>query len=288
MAYSRLIVPDRNGVQRQVTLNVNNRIVLYDQALTPYEIVNTPDAAPPTGKFPAYQQAGPTLVPINYFTLLAPIAPIPVGVPAITITQPVAPLTVDVGDDVVLSALGTINGSPVPSMVNWSSSLDGVLGSGGTITVNKLQVGVHVITASLDNGQGVVVTDTETVTVLNQPSPPVVTIVQPSESSVTVAFGAPVTFAATAIDVADGNISDQIVWTSNLLAQTLYKGQTFTTSSLPVGTHTITARALDSGSAEGVDTVQVVVFSEYSGDTRKPLPDGVSIGGFEYGVRIGQ
>ena len=288
MAYSRLIVPDRNGVQRQVTLNVNDRIVIYDQALTPYEIVNTPDAAPPTGRFPAYQQAGPTLVPIAYFTSLAPIAPIPVGVPAITITQPVAPLTVDVGDDVVLSALGTINGSPVPSMVNWSSSLDGVLGSGGTITVNKLQVGVHVITASLDNGQGVVVTDTETVTVLNQPSPPVVTIVQPSESSVTVAFGAPVTFAATAIDVADGNISDQIVWTSNLLAQTLYKGQTFTTSSLPVGTHTITARALDSGSAEGVDTVQVVVFSEYSGDTRKPLPDGVSIGGFEYGVRIGQ
>ena len=288
MAYSRLIVPDRNGNQRQLTLNVNNRIVIYDQSLTPYEIVNTPDAAPPTGKFPAYRQAGPTLTAIDYFTGLAPIEPIPLGVPAITITQPVAPLTVNAGDDVVLSALGTINGIPVPSMVNWSSSLDGVLGSGGTITATKLQVGVHVITASLDNGQGVVVTDTETVTVLNQASPPVVTIVQPSVGSVTVALSAPITFAATAIDAQDGNISDQIVWTSNLLAQTLYKGQTFTTSSLPVGTHTITARALDSNSAEGVDTVQVVIFSEYSGDTRRPLPDGVSIGGFEYGVRIGQ
>ena len=64
-----------------------------------------------------------------------------------------------------------------------------------------------------------------------------------------------ITFTATADDAEDGSLSDAIVWKLN--GTTLFTGATFTKSDLPVGTHTIEASIVDSGSL--TTTKQVVV-----------------------------
>lgn len=290
MPYARFLVYRRESGYSMVVPNANSRLNVYDAAGTSYEIVNTPDAAPPTGRVPAIQRTVPeTTRPCDWFYTPSPINPIPApGTPVVTITQPNAPYTANLGVPVQLAATGTIGGLPASQLVSWSSSLDGVLGVGASLIVSKLRVGIHTVTASLDNYAGTVATDTETVTIVGGGTPPTVTITIPA-TNITVLQGTFVQFAGSATDPEDGRISDAIVWTSDLQKGVLYTGQTFTTNELVVGTHIITARALDSGSppSEGLDSVQVVVVAPPEPD-KIPLPDGVVLGVGGYGVINGQ
>ncbi|HWN71516.1 MAG TPA: M14 family zinc carboxypeptidase, partial [Haliangium sp.] len=85
---------------------------------------------------------------------------------------------------------------------------------------------------------------------------PTTTITSPADT-ISVREGTPVALAATASDVEDGNLTASIVWTSSISGQIATGGSA--TVSLPVGTHTITASATDSGSATGNDSTTVVV-----------------------------
>ena len=86
---------------------------------------------------------------------------------------------------------------------------------------------------------------------------PTVTITTPS-ANITVTTGSSVTFAGSASDVQDGNLSAGLVWTSSLIGQ-IGTGATFSTTALTVGTHTITARATDAGGLQGTATRTVTV-----------------------------
>ena len=75
-------------------------------------------------------------------------------------------------------------------------------------------------------------------------------------NNTSVSLGTPVTFTGTASDAQDGDPSGSIVWTSSPQGQ-LGTGASLTTSSLSVGTHTVTALVTDSGGLGG--SAQIVI-----------------------------
>lgn len=80
-------------------------------------------------------------------------------------------------------------------------------------------------------------------------TPPTVTITAPANGA-TVAQGTSVTFSGTATDPEDGTISSSLNWTSSINGS-IGSGASFSTSTLSVGTHTITASVTDSGGSPG-------------------------------------
>jgi protocatechuate 3,4-dioxygenase beta subunit len=97
-----------------------------------------------------------------------------------------------------------------------------------------------------------------TITVL-QPSsntPPTANITQPADGT-TFASGATINFAGTANDAEDGDITANLVWTSNIDGQ-IGSGGSFS-AVLSDGVHTITASATDSGGATGSDSIDITV-----------------------------
>ena len=88
-------------------------------------------------------------------------------------------------------------------------------------------------------------------------APPVVNITSPSNGSST-EIGQSVSFAGTANDPEDGNISGSLSWTSSIDGN-IGSGASFSTSSLSLGSHTITASVTDSDSLTGSDNITISV-----------------------------
>jgi hypothetical protein len=86
---------------------------------------------------------------------------------------------------------------------------------------------------------------------------PTVTITAPANGT-SVAQGTSVTFSGTANDAEDGNISASLTWTSSING-IIGSGASFSTSTLSVGTHTITASVTDSGGAPGSASITLTV-----------------------------
>jgi lysophospholipase L1-like esterase len=86
---------------------------------------------------------------------------------------------------------------------------------------------------------------------------PAVTIITPAAGS-SFHRGDSVTFAGTVTDQEDGNIASSLAWNSNLDGA-IGSGAAFATTTLSVGTHTITAAVTDSGGLPGSDVITVTV-----------------------------
>src|SRR5206468_12948474 len=93
----------------------------------------------------------------------------------------------------------------------WSSSRDGTLGMGGSITASALSAGIHTITASVSDSSGKL-GSMQVIVTIN--TPPVVTITAPPAGTSPEPL-AGVTFTATATDAEDGNLNSAITWTSS-------------------------------------------------------------------------
>ena len=89
---------------------------------------------------------------------------------------------------------------------------------------------------------------------------PAVAISAPT-SGASVTQGVAVTFTGAASDTQDGNLTAALGWVSNLQGS-IGGGGSFTTASLIVGTHTITASANDAGGLTGSKSVQVTVTAQ--------------------------
>jgi subtilisin family serine protease len=109
---------------------------------------------------------------------------------------------------------------------------------------------------------------------------PVVDITAPV-SGTSVEDGTAITFAATATDAEDGDLSADITWASSLDGA-LGTGASVT-ATLSVGTHTIIASATDSGSLTGSDSITVTVTD---GGTGGALVVSVSTNAPSYGDRV--
>ena len=78
-----------------------------------------------------------------------------VNKPSVQIMLPVAGMSLTQGQSLVLTAEATdVEDGDTSSSINWSSSLDGALGTGATISTNLATAGIHVITATVIDDDG--------------------------------------------------------------------------------------------------------------------------------------
>ncbi|MCP4589491.1 MAG: hypothetical protein GY842_01975, partial [bacterium] len=130
---------------------------------------------------------------------------------------------------------------------------------GGSFSVSTLSEDIHSITAEVTDSDGELGSDSITVRI-DPPTAPVVSITSPPDGG---AFsqGWPLTFTATANDNIDGDLSKDILWTSNRDGF-LDTGGSFTGLLTTLGVHTITARVTDSDHIEGSDTIEVTIHDQ--------------------------
>jgi PKD repeat protein len=164
------------------------------------------------------------------------------------------------GTSVTFTGSGTDpeDGALTDAALAWSSSLDGALGTGASLSVTTLTAGMHLVTLTGTDSGGNAATATRTLTVLPMNAAPTVSITVPADNT-QVSAGTNVVFSAMANDPEDGALSGNAVrWNSDLDGQ-LGTGVSVSTAGLSVGTHTITVTATDSGGRAASTSVHVIV-----------------------------
>jgi FtsP/CotA-like multicopper oxidase with cupredoxin domain len=180
--------------------------------------------------------------------------------PVVTITSPADLSTFTFGDSVTFTgtAMDTQDGD-ISASLTWSSDLDGAIGSGGTFSTTTLSVGTHLITATATDSGTLTGSASITVTITAPPgnTPPTASISTPADLSSFTA-GDSVTFTGAGSDVEDGDVTASLTWSSDLDGA-IGSGGTFSTTTLSVGTHLITATATDSGTLTGSASITITV-----------------------------
>ena len=182
----------------------------------------------------------------------------------VSILEPTPGAGYEEGDAVTFRAGATLGGAPVSATFTWSSSRDGILGSGATITRNDLTPGVHLVEVRVDatDPDGATLQGSASVLFsvssedVPPPSPPVVTTVELSPESDELAVGEGGGFTARALDQFGLEMPGvEFTWTTtNACIASVSSGGTVTGRS--AGTATITA------SADGVSGQATVVVGE--------------------------
>ncbi|MFQ5528520.1 MAG: M36 family metallopeptidase [Thermoanaerobaculia bacterium] len=215
--------------------------------------------------------------PVNGFSLPAACQPPVNAPPTVTITAPADNSKFDLFFPVTFS--GTANDpedGDISAGLAWTSDLDGAIGTGASFTTSSLSEGRHQITASVTDSGGLsasaVLARVEVKDNGNPPpgnATPVVTISAPADGS-TFASGASISFAGTASDAEDGDLTAGLAWSSNLDGA-IGTGGSFA-AILSDGNHTVTASVTDTGGATGSDSIAITV-----GDPPPPPADSVTI-----------
>ena len=175
--------------------------------------------------------------------------------PVVTIRSPAADSAVDGDVPVALAATATDGrGADASARLQWTSSLDGALGSGALVTVPHLSPGTHLITATVTDAQGLRGEARIALLVRRPNRPPAVTILSPIPS-ISIRPDTPVRLAALVSDDNDRDIGARLSWTSSRDGA-LGTGPSVTVMLSP-GAHTIAATAVDSGGRSG--SAQVVI-----------------------------
>ncbi|HEX2166053.1 MAG TPA: hypothetical protein VHG09_02335 [Longimicrobiales bacterium] len=153
------------------------------------------------------------------------------------------------------SASDEEDGPLTGALLEWTSSVDGRIGTGDSFTRDDLSAGPHVIRMVATDGLGAV--DTAAVDITIMPNQlPAASIVSPSPGS-THADATAVAFAGTATDPEDGALTGgALVWISSRDGQ-IGTGTSFERSDLSTGTHAIHLVATDATGA--VDTASVSI-----------------------------
>ncbi|TMB54847.1 MAG: DNRLRE domain-containing protein [Deltaproteobacteria bacterium] len=179
--------------------------------------------------------------------------------PTVTVLAPANGTTAPVWTPITFRGSATDAGDgDLGANLHWSSSLDGAIGTGATVTAARLSRGVHVVTAQAADSRGLTGTDSVVVVITGGPPTraPDVSIVAPAPGA-ELALGAPVTFTAIAADDS-GDLSARIVWVSDADG-VLGVGREITTSGLSAGAHRVTASVVDPSGALGTASVSVTV-----------------------------
>jgi hypothetical protein len=176
--------------------------------------------------------------------------------PTVTLSSPANNSSYAVGAAITFtgSASDTQDGL-LTSALAWTSNIDGSIGLGGSFT-RTLSAGTHTIKATAVDSGGLNTVRQVTVTVASSNTAPSVSISSPANNS-TYANGASITFTGSASDTQDGSLTAALVWTSNV-SGTIGTGGSFS-KVLTAGTHTITAKATDSGGVTTQRQVTVTV-----------------------------
>jgi hypothetical protein len=177
--------------------------------------------------------------------------------PSLTILSPANGSQYTAGTSVAFHATASDpqDGS-LDNAIQWTSSLTGYIGNGFSF-MTALPPGVHILTATVTDSNGNTATATRTVTVLSLVNTtPQVTISSPANGAQLVA-GAAVSLTGSAVDVEDGQVSQNIKWTLDGVSL-LGSGANLPVT-LTAGSHTITAAVTDSGGLTGQASISVYV-----------------------------
>ncbi|MFC1707336.1 hypothetical protein ACFL59_11065, partial [Planctomycetota bacterium] len=174
--------------------------------------------------------------------------------PSVQIASPPNGTVFNQGEEVTLTGAASDtedDNAVLTTKIVWSSSLDGTIGDpGGEVSSTSLSGGQHTIRADVTDSGGDTASDTVTV---NVSTPPTVQITSPANGA-TFNEEASIGFAGTATEDASGtgaDISGDLEWvygTENPLGN----GASFSSTELPGGPVTVTARVKDSGNWEGI------------------------------------
>ncbi len=166
--------------------------------------------------------------------------------PAVSIDSPISGGIQSEQDSTILAASASDNeDGDISSRVHWVSSLDGELGNGAELTV-QLNSGIHLITATVDDSEGMSAETVINYQVIDTSDPdnePSINIISPI-SGASQLEQIEVALTAVAIDDEDGDISGNIEWVSNIDGN-LGTGNRVMTI-LSIGSHIITASIVDS------------------------------------------
>lgn len=167
--------------------------------------------------------------------------------PVVVLTSPANNATFPAGSNIVLAATATDTDGTIVKVefLRGTTVIGEALTAPYTITWNNVPVGMYNLTArATDNGGGVSISPIINITVVNLP--PVVTLTSPADAS-SFPAGSSVTFSATASDP-DGTISKvEFYYGTTKIGEDLTAPYSITNNTLPVGVHSITARATDNG-----------------------------------------
>jgi len=176
--------------------------------------------------------------------------------PAVTITSPTDGAVLPTGTPISLHASATDpEDGDLTSELEWWSSLDGPLGTGGTV-VRTFSVGTHTISASVTDQDGASSSATASVTVTPSNTPPTVTIAAPADGS-SFRTRDRIRLAATANDAESGDLSARVEWSSNINGP-LGSGPVLR-NRLSAGRHTITAAVVDDGGLSRTASIAIFV-----------------------------
>ncbi len=135
--------------------------------------------------------------------------------------------------------------------IEWSSNIDGILGTGGNISV-QLSQGSHLITAKITDSGNITNTDFINFQINGNNSLPSISITTPINNG-NQNTGTTTNLSATASDTEDGDLSSNIQWASNIDGA-LGTGASIT-AQLSQGSHQITATVVDSNNNSTNDSI---------------------------------
>lgn len=148
---------------------------------------------------------------------------------------------------------GTLEGDALV----WTSSADGDLGTGPSITV-ALSIGAHTLTLVARDSQGKLGSNQVDVTVLGENQPPMAFITTPATGAVFVE-GDAVTFEGGANDPEDGALSgSSLIWSSSIDGS-MGLGNRVSLTRPSLGVHTILLTAIDSKGLEAFTSITVEI-----------------------------
>jgi len=182
-----------------------------------------------------------------------------VGIPTVNILQPAGGQQFKFGANITLEGSANDDQDGVLSGNNlvWTSSLDGVLGTGTLLTLSNLTIGTHTIrleATDSDNWKS----SAETSIKINPLKAPQVSILFPSDGG-KFEQGKDVHFYGMATDSEDGILpTANITWSSSIDGQ-IGTGKNFSKNNLSLGEHIITMTASDSDGLTAKSEVRVTV-----------------------------
>ncbi|GAB6094807.1 hypothetical protein JCM14469_10590 [Desulfatiferula olefinivorans] len=178
--------------------------------------------------------------------------------PVVTILSPINHSTFESGETISFEGTGVDaeDGVLLDAALVWTSSREGVIGTGTSLSLDNLARGEHTITLTATDNDGAA--GSASITIKAQNAPPVATLLAPADG-LSVNEGMPVTFQGTADDVEDGALTgEHLSWSSNLDG-ILGTGTQLSLETLTSGTHTVTLTATDNDGATDTAAVTLVI-----------------------------
>lgn len=189
--------------------------------------------------------------------------PVDNNAPTITITSPTTGQNNPPGHAITFTATSADEeDGDISANIQWSSSIDGSIGSGSSISF-ELSAGSHTITASISDSDDQTASDSIEMNIISD-NIPTLNITAPTNNSSQIENNE-TTLIANASDNEDGNISANISWFSSIDGDLGTGAQIATTLSL--GEHAITATIVDSDNnsvSSSVTHTVVVTFGSAS------------------------